>query len=185
MKNAILRTSALASAIACCLPTSAYAQLEEILVTATRRETNLQETPLSIQAFTAEQLELGRDDLDDAKRLLAATNAVFGDAYYASVVLLTAATGLTLLLLLATLAGRRSRMRAAGVFGVIAVAELHHVVETIARRAYSPGTASAVLLASAGALLLHTVGRELKASAPSPLWIGTRPKRTLLDRVFA
>jgi outer membrane receptor protein involved in Fe transport len=59
MKNAILRTSVLASAVACCLPTSAYAQLEEILVTATRRETNLQETPLSIQAFTAEQLELG------------------------------------------------------------------------------------------------------------------------------
>jgi outer membrane receptor protein involved in Fe transport len=59
MKNAILRTSALASAIACCLPTTAYAQLEEILVTATRRETNLQDTPLSIQAFTAEQLELG------------------------------------------------------------------------------------------------------------------------------
>jgi iron complex outermembrane receptor protein len=59
MKNAILRTSALASAVACCIPTSAYAQLEEILVTATRRETSLQDTPLSIQAFTAEQLELG------------------------------------------------------------------------------------------------------------------------------
>ncbi|HEY5567045.1 MAG TPA: TonB-dependent receptor [Gammaproteobacteria bacterium] len=41
-------------------------QIEEILVTATRRETNLQDTPISIQAFTAEALELagieqGRD----------------------------------------------------------------------------------------------------------------------------
>ncbi|HLF11129.1 MAG TPA: TonB-dependent receptor, partial [Gammaproteobacteria bacterium] len=48
------------------LPLAAQAQLEEILVTATRRETNLQDTPISIQAFTAEQLELsgitnGRD----------------------------------------------------------------------------------------------------------------------------
>jgi iron complex outermembrane receptor protein len=48
------------------IPLSANAQLEEILVTATRRETNLQDTPLSIQAFTAEELELsgitnGRD----------------------------------------------------------------------------------------------------------------------------
>ena len=34
-------------------------QLEEIIVTATRRETDLQSTPLSIQAFTSEQLELG------------------------------------------------------------------------------------------------------------------------------
>jgi outer membrane receptor protein involved in Fe transport len=34
-------------------------QLEEIVVTATRRETSLQDTPISIQAFTAEQLELG------------------------------------------------------------------------------------------------------------------------------
>ena len=43
----------------CGLPTPAFAQLEEIVVTATRRETNLQDTPVSIQAFTSEQLELG------------------------------------------------------------------------------------------------------------------------------
>jgi iron complex outermembrane receptor protein len=41
------------------LPMSASAQLEEILVTAQRRETNLQSTPISIQAFTAEELETG------------------------------------------------------------------------------------------------------------------------------
>ncbi len=66
MRNTILRATTLASAVAACLPYAASAQLEEILVTATRRETNLQDTPLSIQAFTAEQLELsgitnGRD----------------------------------------------------------------------------------------------------------------------------
>src|SRR6187399_2757891 len=59
MRNAILRATTLASAVAACLPYAASAQLEEILVTATRRETNLQDTPLSIQAFSAEQLELG------------------------------------------------------------------------------------------------------------------------------
>ena len=41
------------------LPFAASAQLEEIIVTATRRETDLQSTPLSVAAFTAEQLELG------------------------------------------------------------------------------------------------------------------------------
>jgi outer membrane receptor protein involved in Fe transport len=54
-----LRPAALSAAIISCIPFAASAQLEEIVVTATRRETDLQSTPLSIQAFTAEQLELG------------------------------------------------------------------------------------------------------------------------------
>ncbi|HEX6998020.1 MAG TPA: TonB-dependent receptor [Gammaproteobacteria bacterium] len=41
------------------VPLTASAQLEEIVVTAQRRETSLQDTPISIQAFTAEDLELG------------------------------------------------------------------------------------------------------------------------------
>ena len=53
------RFSALAAAVVGALPFAASAQqLEEIVVTATRRETDLQSTPLSIQAFSAEQLEL-------------------------------------------------------------------------------------------------------------------------------
>jgi iron complex outermembrane receptor protein len=54
------RLSALSAAISLSvLPWSAFAQLEEIVVTAQRRETNLQTTPISIQAFSAEDLELG------------------------------------------------------------------------------------------------------------------------------
>ena len=41
------------------IPLGVHAQLEEIIVTATRRTTDLQTTPISIQAFTAEDLELG------------------------------------------------------------------------------------------------------------------------------
>jgi outer membrane receptor protein involved in Fe transport len=60
MRNTTLRASKLAAAIGvACSPFAASAQLEEILVTATRRETSLQDTPVSIQAFSAEQLELG------------------------------------------------------------------------------------------------------------------------------
>jgi outer membrane receptor protein involved in Fe transport len=54
-----LRLAALSAAILGCIPLGAHAQLEEIIVTATRRETNLQDTPLSIQAFTSQQLEMG------------------------------------------------------------------------------------------------------------------------------
>jgi outer membrane receptor protein involved in Fe transport len=53
--SAVLGVSALAS-----IPVTTLAQeLEEMVVTATRRETSLQDTPLSIQAFDAEDLELG------------------------------------------------------------------------------------------------------------------------------
>jgi len=66
MRTRHLRLAALSAAVIASLPFAASAQLEEIVVTATRRETDLQNTPLSIQAFTAEQLEIsgierGRD----------------------------------------------------------------------------------------------------------------------------
>ena len=38
----------------------AHAQLEEVIVTATRRETNLQDTPLAISAFNQETLDENR-----------------------------------------------------------------------------------------------------------------------------
>jgi iron complex outermembrane recepter protein len=53
------RLPALATPILASVPFAVHAQLEEILVTAQRRETNLQETPISIQAFSAEALEVG------------------------------------------------------------------------------------------------------------------------------
>lgn len=60
MKKITLRRAVLPAAIVSCLPYQAFSQaVEELLVTATRRETSLQSTPLSIQAFTAEKLELG------------------------------------------------------------------------------------------------------------------------------
>jgi iron complex outermembrane receptor protein len=60
MKRRILRNAVLPAAIVSCLPCQLFAQqVEEVLVTATRRQTDLQSTPLSIQAFTAEKLELG------------------------------------------------------------------------------------------------------------------------------
>jgi iron complex outermembrane receptor protein len=44
----------------------AFAQLEEVVVTAERRETSLQQTPISIAAFTAETMEFkGIETMED------------------------------------------------------------------------------------------------------------------------
>ena len=59
MRFTTLRVTALSAAVLGYLPINAFAQLEEVVVTATRRETSLQDTPISIQAFTGAALELG------------------------------------------------------------------------------------------------------------------------------
>ncbi len=66
MRLTSLLSHVIAPGVVAALPHAVHAQLEEILVTAQRRETNLQQTPISIQAFTSEELELsgitaGRD----------------------------------------------------------------------------------------------------------------------------
>ena len=48
----------------------AQSALEEIIVTAERRETSLQDTPISVAAFTAETMELkGVETLEDVANL--------------------------------------------------------------------------------------------------------------------
>jgi iron complex outermembrane receptor protein len=67
-KPRIRRVASLAAAISAALAAaSAKAQqLEEIIVTAERRETSLQETPISVAAFTADTMEIkGLETLED------------------------------------------------------------------------------------------------------------------------
>ena len=59
MRISVPRLSAVSMSVsALMLPLGAFAQLEEVVVTAQRRETNLQSTPISIQAFSGEELSL-------------------------------------------------------------------------------------------------------------------------------
>src|SRR5690606_13749973 len=59
MRISVPRLSAVSMAVSVSmLPLGAFAQLEEVVVTAQRRETNLQSTPISIQAFSGEELSL-------------------------------------------------------------------------------------------------------------------------------
>ncbi|EAQ99472.1 TonB-dependent receptor [Congregibacter litoralis] len=52
-----IKKTALAAAVAACLPNLALAQLEEVLVTATKREASVQDLPFSINAQTAADIQ--------------------------------------------------------------------------------------------------------------------------------
>ena len=65
-----------AAVIVLVLPTAAYPQIEEIVVTAQKREENLQETPIAITAFTEEALE-GRMINDISKLADFTPNVIF------------------------------------------------------------------------------------------------------------
>jgi iron complex outermembrane receptor protein len=54
MRKSLITSAVLAAITA---STGAYAQLEEVIVTAERRESNIQDTPISIEALTAEAIE--------------------------------------------------------------------------------------------------------------------------------
>ena len=63
-RKSILATATLAASVA--MPAAAQMVLEEVIVTATKRESSLMETGISITAFTSDKLrELGIDDLND------------------------------------------------------------------------------------------------------------------------
>src|SRR5690606_31539769 len=62
MKSRTLCTTACFIGSLGLFPLATLAQLEEVVVTAQRRETNLQQTPISIQAFSAEDLEMANLD---------------------------------------------------------------------------------------------------------------------------
>jgi outer membrane receptor protein involved in Fe transport len=56
----------LAAAVLVALPTVSYAQLEEVIVTATKRTASLQDVPMAITAFNADQIvRLGATNFTD------------------------------------------------------------------------------------------------------------------------
>ena len=87
----------------------------------------------------------------------------------ASVLLITIVWTFVSVLFCALLWENRARLVVMGLFGVFAVAEVHHVIQTIARGAYDAGVITAVPYAIAGFFLVKAVVRELRALGPLPV----------------
>ncbi|MEK9586163.1 MAG: hypothetical protein VW039_08255, partial [Halieaceae bacterium] len=79
MKNHRYHTSmpiVLAAAVASVLPGVAAAQLEEVLVTAERREASVQDVPIAVSAYSEEMIE--RLQIDDTLDLINVVPNLFG-----------------------------------------------------------------------------------------------------------
>ena len=72
---------ALAGGIMAITPQAAYGQVEEITVTARKREENLQEVPISVSAFTSESLRvLSSDKINNIGNYTPNVQFLYGEA---------------------------------------------------------------------------------------------------------
>jgi hypothetical protein len=104
----------------------------------------------------AEQLLFGIDEYYELKAMIAPYYAWFSDADRATVILVFAVTTFVLLLCCGFMASGVPRVLAMSFFGVEFLIESHHVIKTIVRGAYFPGSVSAIALVILGGLILQT-----------------------------
>ena len=122
-----------------------------------------------------EQMLTSIDEFYAIRELVGGYHALFDPSHadVASVLLITIVWTFVSILFYALL-WERTRLIVMGLFGVFAVAELHHLLESLARSAYDPGVFTAVPYAVVGYLLVAAVVREMKGLGPLALPLGYR-----------
>jgi hypothetical protein len=111
-----------------------------------------------------EQLLTSIEEFHAIRRSMASYYAWFDPAAAdsATVILITIVWTTCSILFYGLLREGLPRLLVVGLFGLFAVAEGHHVIQSIAARAYDPGVVMSVPYAIAGALLLKAVWREFQ-----------------------
>ena len=66
----------ISAAVAATLPTGAFAQLEEVLVTAERREASVQDVPIAVSAYNEDMID--KLQIDDTLDLINVVPNMFG-----------------------------------------------------------------------------------------------------------
>jgi hypothetical protein len=112
----------------------------------------------------AEQLVLGIDELYAIQSTVGVYYAWFPPAYadHATVILIVFGLTTVLLLVYAQLLGGTAQLIVIGLFGLVGVSEVHHILETLVRGRYDPGAVTSELYIWVGALLLTSVWREYR-----------------------
>ena len=73
----------ISAAVAATLPTGAFAQLEEVLVTAERREASVQDVPIAVSAYNEDMID--KLQIDDTLDLINVVPNMFGGSREAEV----------------------------------------------------------------------------------------------------
>ncbi|HTT24326.1 MAG TPA: amidohydrolase family protein [Candidatus Sulfotelmatobacter sp.] len=108
----------------------------------------------------SEQLLFGIDELARLRRVLAVYYSWFQQPDYGTVVLVAVVGTLLLGLTYGILAGGLLKEISLSIWALLAVGEVHHIVETIAAGRYTPGTATAIPYVTFGILLRFSIVRE-------------------------
>src|SRR5262249_5426987 len=104
----------------------------------------------------SEQLMFGIGELAPLKRPVAAYYTWFKQADYGTVALVTVVATLINLLIFGILTGGLWREISIGIFGVISVSEVHHLMET-AQAGCTPGTIKAIPYVAVGVVMLRAL----------------------------
>src|SRR5215469_13904801 len=118
-----------------------------------------------------EQLLFGIGELAALKRILAHYYLWFRQPDYGTVLLVTLFGSLMFALTFGILAGGLLKEIALSVWALIAIGEVHHIVESLSALRYTPGAATAIPYVTFGALLMAAIFREHRArvkAGPSP-----------------
>ena len=118
-----------------------------------------------------EQLIFGIGELAALKRILAHYYCWFQQPDYGTVLLVTLFGSLMFGLTYGILAGGLLKELSLSVWALIAIGEVHHIIESLNALRYTPGAATAIPYVTFGALLMAAIFREHRArvkAGPSP-----------------
>ena len=107
-----------------------------------------------------EQLATSLDELQELKGFTAKYYGWFTNPDVGTVLLVMISFSLVNLIVYAMLVGGPARLIALGLFALVALGELHHIVKTIVHAAYFPGAVTAIPFFIFGVLLLRAIIRE-------------------------
>lgn len=113
-----------------------------------------------------EQVLLGLDELQEVRGFAGVFYGWFSNKDYATVTLVCFLVLVLYSIVYANLSEGRWRLIPVGVFAVIAITEIRHIVKTIVHWSYFPGTVTAVPFCIVGLFLLRAVVAQLKATGP-------------------
>jgi hypothetical protein len=112
----------------------------------------------------SEQMLFGIGELATLKQVLASYYGWFRQPDYGTVVLMILASSMFFSLIFAAMAGSVGRVIAGGFVGVLAISEVHHLVETLHASHYTPGTVTAIPYIAAGLFLFRSLRRAREAA---------------------